>query len=41
MSTLDLDFVDYGDCEEKSINEIYELRTDFLKLKLFSANWLI
>jgi len=32
-STVDLDFVDYGDYEEKSINEIYELRTDFLKLK--------
>jgi len=32
-STVDLDFVDYGDFEEKSINEVYEMRTDFLKLK--------
>jgi len=32
-STVDLDFVDYGDFEEKSITEVYEMRTDFLKLK--------
>jgi len=30
---VDLDFVDFGDYEEKSISEVYELRTDFLKLK--------
>eukprot|EP00092_Neocalanus_flemingeri_P040197 GFUD01043784.1.p1 GENE.GFUD01043784.1~~GFUD01043784.1.p1 ORF type:complete len:738 (+),score=209.89 GFUD01043784.1:61-2214(+) len=32
-STVDLDFVDYGDFEEKFISEVYEIRTDFLKLK--------
>jgi len=32
-STVDLDFVDFGDYEEKCITEVYELRTDFLKLK--------
>jgi len=32
-SSVDLDFVDFGDYEEKSISEVYELRTDFLKLK--------
>jgi len=32
-STVDLDFVDFGDCEEKVISEVYELKTEFLKLK--------
>ena len=32
-SVVDLDFVDYGDCEEKKITEVFEIRPDFLKLK--------
>ncbi len=32
-SVVDLDFVDYGDCEEKLITEIFQIRPDFLKLK--------
>jgi len=32
-SKVDLDFVDFGDCEEKEISEIFEIRTDYLKLK--------
>ena len=32
-SKVDLDFVDYGDCEEKEIGEIFEIRPDYLKLK--------
>jgi len=32
-STVDLDFVDFGDAEEKSIGEVFSLKTDFLKLK--------
>lgn len=32
-STVDLDFLDFGDFEEKLIGEIFEIRTDFLKLK--------
>lgn len=30
---MDLDFVDFGDAEEKSIGEVLSLKTDFLKLK--------
>ena len=33
LSTVDLDFVDFGDCEEKSILEVYEIKTDYLRLK--------
>ncbi len=33
-SVVDLDFVDYGDCEEKKITEVFQIKTDFLKLKL-------
>jgi len=29
---VDLDFVDFGDCEKKSLDEVFDLRTDFLKL---------
>ena len=32
QSTVDLDFVDYGDCEVKPIAEIYEIRTEYLRL---------
>ena len=32
LSTVDLDFVDYGDCEVKPISEIYEIRSEYLKL---------
>ena len=32
-SVVDLDFVDYGDCEEKKITEVFEIRPDFIKLK--------
>jgi len=32
-STVDLDFVDFGDFEEKPINEVFDLKTDFLRLK--------
>jgi len=32
-STVDLDFVDFGDAEEKSIGEVFSLKTEFLKLK--------
>ncbi|TRY76853.1 hypothetical protein TCAL_03528 [Tigriopus californicus] len=30
--SLDLDYVDFGDCIQKSISEVYNLRTTFLKL---------
>jgi len=32
QSTVDLDFVDYGDCEVKPISEVYEIRPEYLKL---------
>jgi len=32
-STVDLDFVDFGDAEEKNIGEVFSLKTNFLKLK--------
>merc|ERR1719192_1446102 len=32
-SSVDLDFVDFGDAEEKSIGEVFSLKTNFLKLK--------
>jgi len=32
-STVDLDFVDFGDAEEKGISEVFGLKTDFLRLK--------
>ena len=33
QSTVELNFVDYGDFEEKHINEVFEIRPAFLKLK--------
>ncbi|XP_023341490.1 tudor and KH domain-containing protein homolog, partial [Eurytemora carolleeae] len=33
QSTVDLDFVDFGDAEVKSISEVFELRTNYLKLR--------
>jgi len=33
-SLVDLDFVDFGDWEEKKITEVFQIRTDFLRLKL-------
>ena len=30
---MDVYFVDYGDYQLKSINEIYKIRTEFMKLK--------
>jgi hypothetical protein len=32
-STVDLDFVDFGDSEEKNISEVFSIKTDFLRLK--------
>lgn len=32
-SKVDLDFVDFGDCEEKEISEIFGIRTDYLRLR--------
>jgi len=31
-SNLDLDFIDYGDSEVKPISEVFEIKTEFLKL---------
>ena len=30
--TLDIDFVDFGDCETKDLKDVYGLKTEFLKL---------
>lgn len=32
-STVDLDFVDFGDCEERIVSEVFSIKTDFLRLK--------
>ena len=32
-SRVELFYVDYGDTEEKEISEVYELKTEYLKLK--------
>ena len=32
-SMVDLDFVDFGDFEEKKITEVFQIRQDFLRLK--------
>lgn len=32
-SVVDLDFVDFGDCEEKAVTEVFSMKTDFLRLK--------
>lgn len=32
-SKVEMDFVDFGDAEEKQIGEIFEIRTDYLKLR--------
>jgi len=33
QSIVEVDFVDFGDAEEKNLSEIFEIETDFLKLK--------
>jgi hypothetical protein len=33
-SLVDLDFVDYGDCEEKKVTEVFDMRPEYLRLKL-------
>ena len=33
QSIVEVDFVDFGDAEEKHLSEIFEIKTDFLKLK--------
>ena len=33
QSRVELFYVDYGDTEEKEISEVYELKTEYLKLK--------
>ena len=33
QSTVELFYVDYGDSDRKEITDIYELKTDFLRLK--------
>ena len=33
QSRVELFYVDYGDTEEKEITEVYELKTEYLKLK--------
>ena len=30
---MDLDFVDFGDCEERIVSEVFSIKTDFLRLK--------
>ena len=30
---MDLDFVDFGDCEERVVSEVFSIKTDFLRLK--------
>ena len=32
-SVVELDFVDFGDFEEKKITEVFQIRQDFLRLK--------
>jgi len=32
QSVLDLDFIDYGDCQIKPIKEVFEIKSEFLKL---------
>jgi len=32
-STVDLNFVDFGDCEEKCVSEVFDIKTEFLRLK--------
>ena len=32
QSTVELFYLDYGDCDQKQITEIYQLKTDFLRL---------
>ena len=32
-SLVELFYVDYGDTKEKEISEVYELKTEYLKLK--------